>query len=620
MSVLHLAASSATTPAGGAAIGQVIAVSVAAMLLTLGLLVFGLGHRSGRIKLLGRLSRFSESISGLPGWAAIPAAIATGALLIAAFGFYWDVSIHIDKGRDPGPLANPAHYFILAGLFGIFTAGWLAVVLPEGKPSRAAVRIAGDWYAPVSGLLLLATASYALIGFPLDDVWHRLFGQDVTLWGPTHLILLTGAAMSLFAVHGLLSEARDAAPRGERAGSGGQFAGLALLAGPRARVAQRVAACGGLLIALSIYQGEFDFGVPQFQLLFHPVLIALACSVAFVLARLLGGRGAAIGTVLFYLAIRGALAVLVGPVLGRTTPHFSLYVAAAVLTEGVALLVSPRKRPYAFAAVSGVAIGTVGTVAEYGWSHVWMAIPWPSHMLPEALLLSSIVGLAGGVIGAFAAGGLMRRADIAGTRQAAIRAGVALAAIAACLGFLLQMSTIHGRADVTLAKLPGGSQANATVRYVPASAARGADWVLETAWQGGGLVVRPMRRVADGVYTTREPLPISGKWKSAIRLNRGTGFSSTPVYLPADAAIPVAGVPASAHFTRALVADRTVLQRERKLGVPGWLWHTASFTVLALSLVLFLLFGRGLARLCGPEPKRPSAPPSRAARDGVAVA
>src|SRR5919199_687172 len=61
-------------------------------------------------------------------------------LLSAVFGLYWDVSLHIDNGRDPGPLANPAHYFILLGLFGIFTAGWLAIVLPEGKPGPAAIR------------------------------------------------------------------------------------------------------------------------------------------------------------------------------------------------------------------------------------------------------------------------------------------------------------------------------------------------------------------------------------------------------------------------------------------------------------------------------------------------
>ena len=64
-------------------------------------------------------------------------------LLIAVFGMYWDISLHIDQGRDPGPLANPAHYFILVGLFGIFVAGLLAMALPEREARAAtAVRIA----------------------------------------------------------------------------------------------------------------------------------------------------------------------------------------------------------------------------------------------------------------------------------------------------------------------------------------------------------------------------------------------------------------------------------------------------------------------------------------------
>ena len=106
---------------------------------------------------------------------------------------YWDISLHIDVGRDPGPLANPAHYLILAGLFGIFAAGFLAICLPKERPGPAAVHIAGDWYAPVGGVLIAACGAFALIGFPLDDIWHRLFGQDVTLWGPTHLMLIGGA-------------------------------------------------------------------------------------------------------------------------------------------------------------------------------------------------------------------------------------------------------------------------------------------------------------------------------------------------------------------------------------------------------------------------------------------
>src|SRR5919205_1417119 len=139
----------------------------------------------------------ASELTGLPYWAALPVELLGASLLCAVFGMYWDISLHIDNGRDAGPLANPAHYFILIGLFGVFAAGFLACVLPEERPSRAAVKLGPNWYAPVGGIVLLACSAFALIGFPLDDMWHRIFGQDVTLWGPTHLMLIGGAGLSL---------------------------------------------------------------------------------------------------------------------------------------------------------------------------------------------------------------------------------------------------------------------------------------------------------------------------------------------------------------------------------------------------------------------------------------
>ena len=186
-----------SAPAGGAALDQVFGASAAALLATAALLYLGWAHRTGRADLLRKVAGFAARDTGFAPWAALPSLIAAGALLVALLGMYWDISLHIDDGRDPGPLANPAHYLILVGLFGIFSAGFLAIVLPEGKPSPRAIRIAGDWYAPLGGVAMLAASAFALIGFPLDDVWHRIFGQDVTLWGPTHLMLIGGAGLTL---------------------------------------------------------------------------------------------------------------------------------------------------------------------------------------------------------------------------------------------------------------------------------------------------------------------------------------------------------------------------------------------------------------------------------------
>ncbi len=41
---------------------------------------------------------------------------------------------------------------------------------------------------------------------------------------------------------------------------------------------------GGFLVALSTFQAEFDFGVPQFRAIFQPILIMLAAGIGLVTA------------------------------------------------------------------------------------------------------------------------------------------------------------------------------------------------------------------------------------------------------------------------------------------------------------------------------------------------
>jgi hypothetical protein len=207
-----------------------------------------------------------------PPWVALQVFLFTLTLICALFGFIWDVSLHIGKGRDAGPLANPAHYFILVGLFLLFIAGMSAVILPYDKPGPAAVRITRTWYAPVGGLLMAACGLYALIGFPLDDIWHRIFGQDVTLWGPTHLMLIGGAGLSLISVLLLEYEGKRAMGPAPRDGIFIRFL--------------QYLSFGGLIIGLSVFQIEYDFGVEQFRLVLQPMLIAGAASMALVAARL----------------------------------------------------------------------------------------------------------------------------------------------------------------------------------------------------------------------------------------------------------------------------------------------------------------------------------------------
>src|SRR3954447_18599524 len=112
-------------PAAGAGLDQVAIATGGAPLASALLLWVCFAHRSGRIKWVGRLADFAERETCTAGWSSLPGAMLGISLLTAVFGMYWDISLHIDNGRDPGPLANPAHYFILAGLFGVLASGVL---------------------------------------------------------------------------------------------------------------------------------------------------------------------------------------------------------------------------------------------------------------------------------------------------------------------------------------------------------------------------------------------------------------------------------------------------------------------------------------------------------------
>src|ERR687895_1364210 len=423
-------------PAGGAAIGEAIGATAGAAVATALRAVLIAGHRSGRIKLLARAAAFSERVSGLPGWAALPSFVLGISLLTPVLGMYWDISLHIDNGRDDGPLANPAHFLILIGLYGALLSGVLAAALSTERPSSTAVRLGNGWWIPVGGLLIAACGAFALSGFPLDDFWHRIFGQDVTLWGPTHLMLIGGGSLAVLGAMALMSEAIGGLGRDpDRDGPSVVF------------VVRRALLVGGFLVALSTFQGEFDFSVPQFRQVLHPILIMLAAGIGLVTARIYLGRGGALLAVAGFVAIRGFLAIMLGGVWGQTTPHFPLYLVEALIVEAVFARAGGRS-PVVNGAIAGALIGTIGLAAEWGWSHVWMPIPWNDSLLPEAAIAGIVTAVAAGAVGGFVGGSLTGRSGALisredgsrlGTpdRRAALAGGIVLMAV---IGWALPLS------------------------------------------------------------------------------------------------------------------------------------------------------------------------------------
>ncbi|RRQ27287.1 hypothetical protein DK926_14350 [Rhodococcus sp. Eu-32] len=591
---------------GGAALDQVFGMSAAAGVISLGLLYLAFLHRTRRITWLGRLADFAGSKANLPGWAALPLVMFVSTILTAFLGFIWDVSLHIGKGRDEGPLANPAHYFILVGLFFLFIAGALAMILPlDEKPGRAAIKLTRTWYVPTGGVLIAGAGLYALIGFPLDDIWHRIFGQDVTLWGPTHLMLIGGAGLSLVGVILLEHEGRIAM------GSDADGPDPRWHKSPVVTWLLRSSAFGGLVIGLSVFQIEFDFGVEQFQLIFQPMLIAGAGAFALVAARLMVGPGAALFAVAFAAVVREITALLVGPVFGQPHNVFALYLGAAIVVELIALTPLVRRR-LLFGAVAGLGVGTIGIWGESLWVDAVYIFPWTSSMWADTLLMTVPVGITTGLC----AGLFAQALSGDGLPRAAFRRSIVLAMILALAGttangLMFDVPT-DATATVRLTDAPsvdGYRMVTADVTIDPPDlVSDDPEWLAILAWQGAGdtlrgLVVDKLEQTGPGTYRSTKPVPVDGTWKTVLRIHDGRLLTAAPVFMAADPGIGAPEVSADAEFTRDLVSEITLLQRERNFDHPSWLFGAASLVVLVCTLALVWALAWGTVRISEVTPR-----------------
>ncbi|HUQ00505.1 MAG TPA: hypothetical protein VM093_08605 [Aeromicrobium sp.] len=587
-----------TAPVGGAALDQVIGLTVGAGIVTAVLLLIAWQHRTHRIDWYERLGEAAGRTFGWTPWASLANIFVSATLVTALLGFLWDVSIHAGRGRDAGPLANPAHYFILFGLFFLFIAGMSAVVYPRdgAKPSPSSVRITGSWYAPVSGIYLAGCGLYALIGFPLDDVWHRLFGQDVTLWGPTHLMLITGAGMSTIGIILLLREAEFSSHE-------------AAEATPKwLRVGAMSIAFGAVVIGLSVYQAEFDFAVAQFRMVFQPMLIALAAAFPFVAARLFLGPGAALLAGAMFLGTRGVVSFIVTNVFGMEKHVFPLYIGSAIIIELLGALPLVR-RPLWFGAVGGFLIGTLGMVIEAIWVDRVFAFPWTQDIWAEGLAMTVPVAIGSGMCGALFVLGLKGRLGApagAGRISRGLAAAVVIGTLVVIAGATASglNATVPKNATATVdtqqVGMPGKPEIIAKVKVSPANLIDDhPTYVAMLSWQGGGegVITDRLRRTGPDTWESTRPVPAYGNWKTLLRVQDGRMLTAVPIYMARDRALGAPELPASKHFTRAFVPEIKILQRERSFDAPAWLWGAANIVVLICTLGVILGLAMATSRI-----------------------
>lgn len=127
-------------------------------------------------------------------------------LIQGELGAVWDREWHAYVGRDQ--FWTPPHTLIYSCVSGAGLLA-LAIVLIEtfryrrkaaGVNNTSTVPIFGIFHAPLGFAVIGFGALLALIAAPLDNYWHELYGIDIALWAPFHMMGVTGGLIGILGI------------------------------------------------------------------------------------------------------------------------------------------------------------------------------------------------------------------------------------------------------------------------------------------------------------------------------------------------------------------------------------------------------------------------------------
>jgi hypothetical protein len=344
-------------------------------------------------------------------WTLLAAHVVTG------WGTQWDIQWHLTIGRDSFWIAP--HVMTYSGVtaivlvsFGVLA--WTTLRARRGEARPEWVRIFGIT-GPPGYLVAAGGIALTVLAAPIDDLWHRLFGLDVTLWSPPHLLGLFGGIANAAACALIAMETHPRASRARLAAI--IFAGVLVYGGLGVGVQPAVR------IGYT-YGGVAFFLYPMLAALFLPLALVTA-------ARLTHARLAplAVVVVMVVLSTMGTFIARVGfawlqpqsflseeIAKDPTSPiavtheiarkngmapggHMARIILLAPLAAAVMSLVDPRRRPV----TAGAAYGVTMFVAV---GFTLARLPAFAQSLPTAiettvaLAATVIAGLAGGALAA----------------------------------------------------------------------------------------------------------------------------------------------------------------------------------------------------------------------------
>jgi hypothetical protein len=170
-----------------------------------------------------------QPIAGAGTIRAFAAAVACSSGLLFISGGLWDEIWHRKYGGFGQDFLWPPHLLLYSSiaLLALLACGSMIVLALRGAGGlRERVRA-----EPLLGLIAL-TATYLIASLPSDELWHRIYGRDITAWSLPHVILVSGIAGVMLASVplALSSVVRATSWRGLRRLQAGEVVALTLVA------------------------------------------------------------------------------------------------------------------------------------------------------------------------------------------------------------------------------------------------------------------------------------------------------------------------------------------------------------------------------------------------------
>jgi hypothetical protein len=339
------------------------------------------------------------------------------ARLITLWGVRWDIQWHVQIGRDSFWIAP--HLMTYAGVSTVVLVSFGLLLWETGRPvtgtGTETVRVLGlrgtrGFHVAAWGAALTVAAA------PIDDLWHRLFGIDVTVWSPPHLLGFLGGAVS--ALGGFVI-AREAYPPASRLRlvalvltGAWLYTGLQPVVEPAYLVAYRHGGIGFhafAMLAALILPAALVTAARLTGLRWAPVLVA-AVALAAALAGLAVARAgfawiAPVPAVDEAIAADPASPIALAHEIARKNGTAAGTTAGAagrvlgLIPPLVMAAVDPRRRPGAATAAYGIAVFVLT-----GWQLA--SSPAFRPLAPDAVETAAALGL---VVVAAVAGGLAAR-------------------------------------------------------------------------------------------------------------------------------------------------------------------------------------------------------------------